>query len=890
MKRPLQLPLAIALALSGTDALALGLGAIHVNSKLNQPLDAEIPILQGTAGEAEGLLVQMAAAEDFDRVGLNRSRLTVPLEFSIVKTGKGEMAIKVTSKEIVREPFLDFLVEANWPKGRLLREYTVLLDPPVMAPATGSAVTAAAKAPERAPVQALPQSKPAPAKPKPPAPVAVAPRAEAAPSKPAPAAPAPKRAAGDNEYTVEAGDTLSGIARTVRGDESTNVNQLMLALLKQNPNAFFQNNINALKRGAILRIPSAEDVKAVGSAGDAAAEVRTQIEDWRGGAAAKPTLVADTGSAPAPKPAAPAAKTPPPSSTAMPTAKATTGSERLELVPPKAGKDSIAMADRPGSGAGTAGASTELKTELARTKEALTSREQEAGELKSRVKELEDTKSKTDRLISLKDSEIADLQRKLKELQDQSKTGAKTTVATTTPPPAPPPAPAATTPSATAAAGTATTKADTVSKEDIWGNATTDTKTAATAAKAPAATAPPATAPATGATTPTVSSPTTPVNPGASAPTSSTPASTPSASPTAATPILPGPTVAVAPGGTDTAKPATAAASPPKPAASTMPVKDTKTKLVPLAPSAPPWYQQSWVKPAAIGAVALLLLAGLLGMRRRKTAVATERGSIAGAFGDSPLRSVDNGALAGAATDSEEDSLRDQLMRDPGNVGLHLELLSLLYAERNVAGFEDAAEVMHMHVVDAYQPEWLEAKAMGQELAPHNPLFSDDEPTQRAFDDVGPFDEAVTAPHATTRSAFAGDDVDDVFNHQEPVTQATPRSNAPVFDFDLDADTPLAPPPAAPEAETSFGFDNLPPLDFGKEPRSDIDAAPEPAPLHVDEDEFPGEDGVGTKLDLAKAYLDMGDPEGARSMLEEVLAEGSDVQKGEARRLMAEIR
>jgi len=322
-----------------------------------------------------------------------------------------------------------------------------------------------------------------------------------------------------------------------------------------------------------------------------------------------------------------------------------------------------------------------------------------------------------------------------------------------------------------------------------------------------------------------------------------------------------------------------------------MPVKDAKTKLLPLAPSAPAWYEQTWVKPAAIGAAALLLLAGLLGMRRRKAAAAaTERGSIAGAFGDSPLKAAGAGAIVGAAMDSEEDSLRDQLMHDPGNVGLHLELLSLLYAERNVIAFEDAAEAMHAHVVDVYQPEWLEAKAMGQELAPHNPLFSDDASAHDAFDEPGPFDEAVTASHATTRNAFADDDVDDVFNHQAPATHTPPRGNAPIFDFDLDADAPLAQPPAAPETETSFGFDNLPPLDFGKEPRHDLDGTAEPAPLHVDEDEFPGEDGVGTKLDLAKAYLDMGDPEGARSMLEEVLAEGSDAQKGEARRLMAEIR
>ncbi|HKE49629.1 MAG TPA: FimV/HubP family polar landmark protein, partial [Rhodanobacteraceae bacterium] len=515
MKRPLKLPLAIALALSGTDALALGLGTIHVNSKLNQPLDAEIPVLQGTQGEAEGLLVQLAAAEDFDRVGLNRSRLSVPLEFSLVKGSHGDMVIKVTSKEAVKEPFLDFLVEANWPKGRLLREYTVLLDPPVMAPATGtSAVATAAKPAERAPTQPLPESKPkaAPSKPKS-APVAAAPRPEPAPSKPAPAAPAPKHA-GAGEYTVEAGDTLSGIARDVRPDESTNINQLMLAMLKENPNAFFKDNINSLKRGAILRIPSADQIKSVGSASEAAAQVHAQIEDWRGGAATKPTLVADTGAAPAAKTTPPAAKPATGASTTSTTSTSKTPSERLELVPPKAGKDQVAVNDRPGSGSSGAG-STELKAELARTKEALASREQETGELKSRVKELEDTKGKSDRLLTLKDSEIADLQKKLKDLQDQSKSGAKTastTPATTTPAPTTPTPPATATSSTTTPSTATAPKSDKVSKEDIWGTTgtTPEAKTpSTTGTTTPSTTTPSTSTGTTASTTPSTTTPST---------------------------------------------------------------------------------------------------------------------------------------------------------------------------------------------------------------------------------------------------------------------------------------------------------------------------------------------------------------------------------------------
>jgi pilus assembly protein FimV len=893
MKRPLLLPLAIALALSGSHAFALGLGTIQVKSKLNQPLDAEIPILQGTAGEAEGLLVQMAAAEDFDRVGLNRSRLSVPLEFTIVKGSRGDAVIKVTSKEIIREPFLDFLVEANWPKGRLLREYTVLLDPPVMAPATGSAVTAVPKALERAPTQVVPESKPKPAPPPKSAPVAVAPAPSRPVETPSRPAAAPKRAVSGNEVTVEEGDTLSGIARSVRPDEATNINQLMLAMLKQNPNAFFKNNINTLKRGAILRIPSADEAKAVGSASEAAAQVHAQIEDWRGGAAAKPTLVADTGTQPEPK--TPAATAKPTSTSTTPTAAAKPKTDSLELVPPKAGKDTIAMADRPGSGGSNT--ANELRSELSRTKETLTSREQESSELKSRVKELEETKNKSDRMITLQKSEIADLQNKLAQLQADSKNAPKTgttTAATTTPPPTTPAAstspPTATTATPPPTSGTPTSSADKLSKEDIWGNATAtpDTKTPSTTASTtttPSATTPSAPATTTASTTPPVSSSTPSLSTSAAPSTSTTTAGS-----SGLAPFTPSPSIApTVPGdASSTAATTPAASTPPsKPVSTTAPVKpESKTKVQPLTTTAPVWYQQSWVKPAAIGAGALLVLAALLGMRKRKPALATERGSIAGAFGDSPLSPSGDSAMDVASLDSEEQVLRDQLVHEPANIGLHLELLSVLYSERDVVAFEDAAETMHIYVVDEHQPEWLEARAMGQELAPHNPLFADEDAAPRAFD------EAVTAPHATT-PAYERDDVEDVFGMRETVARAAPDPVDTTFDFDLDLDrdretrAPLA--PGAP-VEPTFGFDNLPPIDFNNEALRAAEEAAAVPPLHVDEDEFPGEDGVGTKLDLAKAYLDMGDPEGARSMLEEVLAEGNDVQKGEARRLMAEIR
>jgi len=144
MKGPVKLSLAVALALACSNAFALGLGTIQVKSGLNQPLDAEIPVLTESAAEATELTVDLASAEDFERVGLNRARLTVPLEMAVTTNARGQTVIKVTTKEAVREPLIDFLIVANWTKGKVLREYTVLLDPPITAPpARGAPATVA---------------------------------------------------------------------------------------------------------------------------------------------------------------------------------------------------------------------------------------------------------------------------------------------------------------------------------------------------------------------------------------------------------------------------------------------------------------------------------------------------------------------------------------------------------------------------------------------------------------------------------------------------------------------------------------------------------------------------------------------------------------------------
>jgi pilus assembly protein FimV len=887
MSGPSKLSLAIALALIGGNAFALGLGSIQVKSGLNQPLNAEITVTADSPAEANGLIVGLASAEDFTRVGLNRTRISVPIDFAVSTNGRGQSVIKLTTKDIVREPFLDLLVEVNWPNGKLLREYTVLLDPPVTAPVRGSTATVApAKEAAAAPAQKLAaekQPKPRPTAVKPPRTVAAASKPAPAPKAPAPApSAAPKQhvaAAGDYGPVAE-GETLSEVARATKPDDSTNVNQMMLALLKDNPNAFYKDNINALKRGAILRIPSGDEIKATGSSMAAAAAVREQNSSWSGNAAvAKPTVVANAG--------APKSSTPPkPEKVA-----AAKPSEHLALVPPRAGKDSQTTADHPGPSTGT-GTNAETKAELTRTKEALASREQEATELRSRVKQLEDLNGKDQRLLSLKESEIADLQNKLKQLQ----AGKPATAATTTPAPT---AVVAKPPEATA---TPTTKpADTGTKtepkltaQDIWGDISANGKSpAAKPTTTPAATTPPTTTPAiasttTPATTPAAatpnatppasgsptaaSTPSTPpktdVTPPATTPSSTTPSTTTPATSSVTTspvttPVTSAPVSITNPPATTPVKPATPAVTP-----------------KPIAPPEQPWYQNNTALLAGGAGLLLIGLLALMRFMRKPKPVLMPVGP--------------DEADIHAVSSEDEHHLLDALAQHPGDPHLSLELLSLYYAQHDAAKFEAAAEAMYAHIADPTQPEWQQVRAMGEQLCPHNPLFS------------GSDHFAGTTTHAHDDHAGFGH-LADTHAHEDEFDLGTHSDAKPSVEdnFDFDLTDHAAAGTVIPAHEMDFsqqtivGHPTPPPPPAFQAPPARAVPAPAPAPVAAKpapvaakpaEDFFAGEDAIGTKLDLAKAYLDMGDPEGARSMLDEVMAEGNDTQKGEARKLLAEIR
>jgi pilus assembly protein FimV len=260
-----------------SSAWALGLGEIHLNSALNEPMNAEIDLVAATPEELTALRATLADKDAFSRYGIDRPPFLSTLTFKVGKGKDGRDALLVRSSEAIPEPFVTFLVDVNWARGHLMREYTVLLDPPVYTPGE----SASSAAPVTAPAVAAP-----PARRAAPAPAATPPAAVRAPAAAPSGASAGAPIAG-NTYRVGDGDTLTKIARSLNANSPANVDQTMMALYRANPDAF-GGNINILRRGAVLRIPGADQVAALNQS-EAMSEVSRQMDAWRsanGGASA----------------------------------------------------------------------------------------------------------------------------------------------------------------------------------------------------------------------------------------------------------------------------------------------------------------------------------------------------------------------------------------------------------------------------------------------------------------------------------------------------------------------------------------------------------------------------------------------------------------------------
>jgi len=223
-----------ALLATALGAQAAGLGKLTVYSGIGQPLSAEVA-LTASKEELASLSAKLASHEAFREAGIEFAPALSSVRFNIAKLPNGQSVLKLTSDRPVDEPFLHFLVELNWSSGRMMREYTFLLDPPEMLRVAKPASVVAPTTPAIKALPAAPTAQPAAA------PVAAKPRAELV-------------AAGD--YEVKRGDTLSRIARETKA-ESVSLDQMLVALFDSNRDAFDGNNMNRLRSGKILRIPEA---------------------------------------------------------------------------------------------------------------------------------------------------------------------------------------------------------------------------------------------------------------------------------------------------------------------------------------------------------------------------------------------------------------------------------------------------------------------------------------------------------------------------------------------------------------------------------------------------------------------------------------------------------
>lgn len=409
--------MAMTVALSSGWANALGLGEVTLHSALNQPLDAEIELLQLRDLTRNEVLPNLASRSDFQRAGVERPFSLSGINFKTKIRENGTGYIHITSRDAVREPFLNFLMEIHWPSGRLLREYTLLLDPPAFSDQPVAPVKPAmtqpygARPPKQQPnpfeerqLQTIPDYLPSPAEAYqlgiqavPTQPINSHPdqtsfRSEKQVSEPSAAASPVVQSPVVQSYEVQPNDNLWSIARAVRPSGELTVQQTMVAIQRSNPKAFMRENINELKKGEVLRIPSQSEIESI-SYQDSVADVARQNREWQ---ARLEQLDASRRS------------------------KAETGGSGL----PSDGKLSIVGTDNAsGEGqdlGGSDGAgNTELRNELSMTRETMDELGRENDELKSRMQDLDEQIETLKRLITLKDDQMAALQTSSDEPETQ---------------------------------------------------------------------------------------------------------------------------------------------------------------------------------------------------------------------------------------------------------------------------------------------------------------------------------------------------------------------------------------------------------------------------------------------------------------------------------------
>jgi pilus assembly protein FimV len=443
--------LAVATLAASPAAWALGLGDATVDSYLNQPLKARIDLVTQETDDLSSVNAKLASAADYELIGASLEDVSVPVRFT-VEDIDGEAYLLASSNLPMNNPVVRLIVEVNWSSGRMLREYTLFLDPPLASDqAAPLPRIEERKSPPPPPVETEAEQPPAAV---PSEPEATTSRPEATSVASTPTSPS------TGEYgPVASGETLWGIAKDWSAGTGLGINKVMIAIQRENPDAFMNGNINLLKRGAILRMPAVNDVERISNS-TAYSEVVTQEEAFRerkspslAASTEMPLLSADSSypgaarSEPEPEPVpdpepvavepdavetdltgteeaavepeAELAESSPPvqePELAEPEPEEPVLQDQLELVPPSetSDLDSTYGFEESEQDGDAAVATQALRENLARTEEELITQQQQNEYLEERIRELE-AQLDTDRDAQVEDADLAGMEDRLRE-------------------------------------------------------------------------------------------------------------------------------------------------------------------------------------------------------------------------------------------------------------------------------------------------------------------------------------------------------------------------------------------------------------------------------------------------------------------------------------------
>ncbi|MDP2030061.1 MAG: FimV/HubP family polar landmark protein [Thiobacillus sp.] len=793
---------------------AAGLGKMSVSSALGQPLAAEIELFAADKAELDSLSASLASDQAFRDAHVEFAPVLSSLRFSVEKKANGKSVLKVTSSRPVNDPFVDMLVELNWASGRLVREYTVLLDPPGMAEqqsvapvvVTPTKVPVAKPAPAPIAQEQAPVAEQAPAAAKTPAPAVTKAPTPAAPKASAPAPQPAAAPATPDHVAVKRGDTLGGIAKQVRSS-GVSLEQALVGLYRENPKAF-DGNMNRMKAGVTLAVPSAEKAASIPQQ-EAVREIKLQSDDWR---AYRQSLAGAVKEAPAAKPAPSQASsgkvTPKVEDHAKPAAEAQKDVLKLSKVTPPAA---------------TAAGKVDEKRALQEKQDKLRAQEEDAIARQKTLKESEQR-------AAMLEKQIQDAQ-KLIEMQEKAKKAAPApkTVAPAVAPVVPAPAPV--TAVETPAEPTENWYSSLLANPMYWG------------------------------------------------------------------------------GG-----------------------------LAALGLGGALWWMMAGGGRRKTGAALddSIMSGGdvrptsVMGGAASGGSINTGDTSFLTDFSQAGLGTIDTHDvdpiaeaevyMAYGRDAQAEEILKEAIGKNPDRPEVRVKLLEVYAARRNTAAFESVAGELYASLGNKQSPLWDKACEMGRSIDPTNPLYGGVQsvsPVVAAVETVAATDVIAGGAVAVEPEPFMAEapveSMPDVMAEPElePAFESGPVTASAPLEFEsagqaLDFDT-LPAAPVYQEAD-SQGLDfDLPDLDL---PVAEADDLKLDLDLGLDEDNGPvskfdfsgldldlGDAGgneleldeVGTKLDLARAYVEMGDKEGAREILSEVLAEGSDKQKADAKGLMSSL-